>query len=63
MVKLLLAHGADPHVEDIDGMTVFDCLGSKERRTDLPEDPSSQERLREIRRLLGEPAAESSSSA
>ncbi len=57
MVKLLLAHGADPHVEDSDGMTVFDHLRSVERRTDLPEDPASQERLREIRQLLGEPRA------
>ncbi len=30
---------------------------------DLPDDPASQERLREIRRLLGDPAAESSDGA
>lgn len=63
MVRLLLAYGADPHVEDNDGMTAFDNLRMRARRTDLPEDPTSQDRLREIRRLLGEPAAESSSSA
>ncbi|MBK9266964.1 MAG: ankyrin repeat domain-containing protein [Polyangiaceae bacterium] len=43
MVKLLLAHGADPHVEDIDRMTVFEHL----RHMDLPEDPADQDRLRE----------------
>lgn len=63
MVKLLLAHGADPHVEDIDGMTVFDNLRMRERRTDLPDDPTSQERLHEIRQLLGEPRAERADSA
>ena len=57
MVRLLLAHGADPHVEDSDGWTVFDKLQMREERTDLPDDPASQERLREIRRLLGEPPA------
>jgi len=57
MVRLLLAHGADPHVEDNDGMTVFDNLRRRERRADLPDDPAAQERLREIRRLLGEPSA------
>lgn len=49
MVKLLLAHGADPHVRDADRMTVFDHL----RLRDPPEEPADQERLREIRRLLG----------
>ncbi len=53
MVRLLLAHGADPHVEDEDRMTVFEHL----RIMDLPDDPTSQERLREIRQLLGEPPA------
>jgi uncharacterized protein len=53
MVKLLLAHGADPHVEDIDRMTVFEHL----QHMDLPEDPIEQDRLREIRRLLGDPSA------
>ena len=55
MVRLLLAHGADPNVLDNDRMTVFDNLGSRERRTDLPMDPADQDRLREIRQLLGEP--------
>ncbi len=59
MVKLLLTHGADPHVEDEDRMTVFELL----RTMDPPDDPASLERLREIRRLLGDPAAESSSGA
>ena len=53
MVKLLLAHGADPHVEDIDRMTVFEHL----QQMDLPVDPADQDRLREIRQLLGEPRA------
>jgi uncharacterized protein len=51
MVRLLLAHGADPNVLDNDRMTVFDHL----RLMDPPEDPADQERLREIRQLLGEP--------
>ena len=53
MVKLLLAHGADPHVEDEDRMTVFEHL----RIMDLPDDPTDQDRLQEIRQLLGEPPA------
>jgi uncharacterized protein len=51
MVRLLLAHGADPNVEDNDRMTVFDHL----RLMDPPDDPAAQDRLREIRQLLGEP--------
>ena len=51
MVRLLLAHGADPHVEDADRMTVFDHL----RHLRLPEDPAAQESLQQIRRLLGAP--------
>lgn len=58
MVRLLLAHGADPHVQDIDRMTVFDHL----RHLSLPEDPASRERLREIRRLLGAPESMDSTS-
>jgi ankyrin repeat protein len=50
MVRLLLAHGADPHVQDADRMTVFDHL----RHVPLP-DPAARERLREIRQLLGAP--------
>lgn len=57
MVRLLLAHGADPHAEDIDQRTVFDYLEGKEERIDPLKDPASQERLQEIRRLLGEPSA------
>lgn len=49
MVKLLLAHGADPHVQDADRMTVFDHL----RLRDPPEEPADQKRIHEIRRLLG----------
>jgi ankyrin repeat protein len=52
MVRLLLAHGADPHVQDADRMTVFDHL----RHVPLP-DPAARERLREIRRLLGDLSA------
>lgn len=57
MVRLLLTHGADPNVEDIDCRTVFDSLRGKELYADPPLDPASLERLQEIRRLLGEPAA------
>lgn len=49
MVRLLLAHGADPHVEDADRTTVLDHL----RHLRLPEEPAAQERLRQIQRLLG----------
>jgi hypothetical protein len=38
-------------------MTVFEHL----RHMDLPVDPIDQERLREIRQLLGEPLAPTSS--
>jgi ankyrin repeat protein len=53
MVKLLLAHGADPLIEDFDDMTTFRRLQCAR----LDEDPTAQERLREIRQLLGEPSA------
>ena len=49
MVKLLLAHGADPQGQDVDRFTPLDCL----RFVDSPEDPAIQGRLREIRGLLG----------
>lgn len=55
MVRLLLAHGADPNFEDIDARTVSDYLRVKEEYADPPLDPADQERLREIRKLLGEP--------
>ena len=55
MVRLLLAHGADPNVEDNDRKTVFERLPSKERLMDLPEDPTALDRLRQIRQLLGDP--------
>jgi hypothetical protein len=48
MIRLLLAHGADPRVPDADRMTVFDHL----RHVSLPEDPEAQERLQQIRRLF-----------
>ncbi len=53
LVKLLLAHGADPQGEDVDGLTPRDCL----KFVDSPEDPAAQERLREIRLLLGDAPA------
>ena len=53
MVRLLLTHGADPLVEDNDRMTTFTRL----QYTRLPDDPTTQDRLREIRQLLGEPRA------
>jgi len=49
MVKLLLAHGADPQGQDVDRYTPLDCL----RFVDLPEEPAIQGRLRQIRQLLG----------
>jgi uncharacterized protein len=52
MVRLLLTHGADPLVEDNDRMTTFTRL----QYTRHPDDPASQDRLQEIRQLLGEPA-------
>jgi hypothetical protein len=52
IVRLLLAHGADPLVEDNDRRTPLDRL-----RRLSPTDPADQERLREIRRLLGDPPA------
>jgi hypothetical protein len=51
MVRLLCAHGADPHMVDNDRMTVLDHL----RLLDEPEDPAARERLQQIRRLLGAP--------
>lgn len=49
MVKLLLAHGADPQGQNVDRLTPLDCL----QFVDSPGDPAVQGRLREIRRLLG----------
>ena len=57
MVRLLLAHGADPNVLDNDRVTVFEHLRSKEQYADPPLDTAQIERLREIRQLLGEPPA------
>ncbi len=51
MVRLLLAHGADPQECDLDHLTALECLGYAES----PADPANQERIREIRRLLGAP--------
>lgn len=63
MVRLLLAYGADSNVLDHDQDTVFEVLESRAQREDLPLDATDQDRLREIRRLLGDPAAESSDGA
>ncbi len=48
MVRLLLAHGANPQAWDLDKRIPLDRL-----RNVSPPDPAAQERLREIRRLLG----------
>lgn len=56
MVRLLLAHRADPNALDNDRETVFERLESRAQREDLPLDATDQDRLREIRRLLGEPS-------
>ena len=53
MARLLLAYGANPQARDVDDMTPLDCLELNES----PEDPADQERLREIRQLLGDPSA------
>lgn len=55
MVRLLLGHGADPRIGDADDMTTFRILQSAIENGHIPDDPASQERLREIRQLLGEP--------
>lgn len=57
MVRLLLAHGADPRIGDGDDMTTFRRLQLTVELGRVPDDPASQDRLREIRRLLGEPPA------
>jgi ankyrin repeat protein len=57
MVKLLLAHGADPLIEDFDDMTTFRRLQITVEIGRIPDDPASQDRLQEIRQLLGEPSA------
>ncbi|MBK9263618.1 MAG: ankyrin repeat domain-containing protein [Polyangiaceae bacterium] len=57
MVRLLLAHGADPLIGDADDMTTFRRLGLTVKFGRVPEDPAAQDRLREIRALLGDPPA------
>lgn len=57
MVRLLLAHGADPRIEDVDDMTTFTRLNYAVEGGRIPDDPASQERLQEIRQLLGDPSA------
>ena len=54
MVRLFLAHGADPNVPDNDGETVFDRL-QRFPVMGRPETPEKLERFREIRRLIGFP--------
>jgi hypothetical protein len=52
MVKLLLAHGADPQGQNVDRLTPLDYL----QFADASEaDAAAQHRLSEIRRLLGAP--------
>ncbi len=53
MVRLLLSHGANPQARNVDDMTALDCA----EFPDASNDPASQDRLREIRQLLGEPRA------
>ena len=52
MVRLFLAHGADPNVPDNDGMTVLENISYFPSISE-PETPEKWERLHEIRRLLG----------
>ena len=51
MVKLLLEYGADPQRQNVDRMIPLDYL----EFVVAPQDPPNQERIREIRRLLGAP--------
>lgn len=51
MVRLLLAHGANPQARDLDKMTPLDRF----RYEPVPENAAAEERLQEIRRLLGAP--------
>ena len=54
MVRLFLAHGADPNVPDVDRKTVLERLADFPHRS-KPETPEKIERFQEIRRLLGAP--------
>jgi hypothetical protein len=57
MVRLLLAFGADPRIEDTDEITTFRRLQFSVENGCIPDDPASQARLHDIRQLLGEPKA------
>jgi uncharacterized protein len=57
MVRLLVTYGADPRIEDVDDMTTFRRIQLSVKHGRVPDDPASQERLRQIRELLGEPKA------
>lgn len=57
MVRLLLAFGADPRIEDVDYTTTFRLLEYAVEHGRIPEDPASQKRLQEIRQLLEEAGA------
>lgn len=56
MVRLLLAHGADPSIGDEDNIPTFRRIKYSINSGRIPNDPASQERLREIRELLGDPS-------
>jgi hypothetical protein len=53
MVRLLLAHGANPQARDVDRRTPLDCLQDRLRFVGVPADPEAQERVQQIRQLLG----------
>jgi ankyrin repeat protein len=57
MVRLLLAHGADPSIGDEDNIPTFRRIKYSINSGRVPDDPASQERLQEIRQLLGDPSA------
>lgn len=57
MVRLLLAHGADPSIGDEDNIPTCRRINYSINSGRIADDPASQERLREIRELLGEPPA------
>jgi uncharacterized protein len=54
LVRLFLAHGADPMVPDNDGQTVLDNMCDFPSISE-PETPEKLARFHEIRRLLGAP--------
>jgi len=57
MVRLLLAHGADPRIEDVDDTTTFRLLEYAVENGRIDDEPADQERLQAIRQLIADPSA------